>query len=874
MRKNNFKLYGVLLSLGIFLLFTLSFINLKERKKTTQDNTKSEDKPVLIKDGDKEEQIFPKEEDTIEIINEIPTNINIGNTSQGLMDTSIKEKNNTQNAKEEMKEHEKQNNTQTKTYLALDKKISGSNNELIINNEQNEVLQIIHQLSWSAQKIHTYNDVIVLDEEQHTISSDSLDLSKFKDDEDLYKTVKELRDLIFKFQEAEIEKIALEEFRRDEQIIDIIESANIFKGINPEKYIRDSLKSPKIQVSDPYSELAVIGSKLLINMGDSIANYILIRKKMELKLKKEKFELDKKKREELHKSLQDFDVNIKNAIVKKLPRDKELRTTLEHIKKLVDEVKNANLEEFSPETTEKEKKEKVIELSNFFSRNQRYYNYFPMYWYYRGICEEKLGHSDEAIKAYKRYQELDISLIKWNKISASVAMNITRLLLDKNGDYKNEIYSQLEILDSNTNLDEENWNYPYFAGLVYLHKFGDFIQATRELKIAEEKSSRIFRNEWKAFQESLKNEGEIKIPAPAPNDPKNICAKTNIIPSAHNLYLCRLALNNAKMLEAGEDLPKQNQLKEELLELANKETTSIFEGLNYFGSTNSSAFLIKYLKDLASIKVSVNYEVGTDELIVTLPLKLMLLKEVYPTLHLYSFNDNTKKFESSKVKSLIYEKEVSKRRNDGFIEKKIEKCLHTKLYDRYEDRMLTPGQKVKMIYDVEIDEMKDAQVEYIELRIPHGDKQYISVLFDIDDIFTKNIVDPFMFARAVIYEGKLYKLFGNVVATDPDDTFDSCRGGGTWWDSIQRCMGWRVQSLKWPGGNVRIVDNLNRVRISFPKDSEGAMNIKDHHWKDICEQLRKGNFYWNEWLKNNPPITLTNDNKDIIIHGIFLKTKI
>ncbi len=746
--------------------------------------------------------------------------------------------------------------------------------ELTLTDAEKIDLQIIHQLSWSAQKIYTYNDIIVLDEERHILSSDSLDLSKFKNDikndNNLYTIVENLHNLIFEFKEAEEERKALEEFRRDEKIINMIENANIFRGMNPEKFLKS--QSTKISVGDPYTELAVIGAKLFINLSDSISNYILIRKKLELKLKKEKFELDKKKRERLKKSLEVFDKSVKNTVAKILPKDKGLRTTLEHINKLVEEVKKAKLDE-NPQG-ETDSREKITRLLKFLYESKSEFNYFPMYWYYRGVCEDKLGHTEEAIQSYKQYQKLDIALIKWNKISASVAMNIIRLLLNQKEDYKDEIYSQLNILDENTNMDEDFWNYQYFAGIVYLYNLGDIPNAKKELRKAEEKLSRVYYEEWKEFKKKLEEGKEIGIPAPTPDpkDLKNICKNTSIIPSGHALYLCRLALNNAKILETSGKIQEYSNLLNELQGIINKEMTSIFEGLNYFGSTKSSIFMEQYLKELASIRISVNYEAGIDELIVTLPLKCFLLKEVYPTLHLFTFNNNTHKYEPSKVKSLYSEEIVNRRRSDGFVEKKKEMVLKTRLYDRYEDRFLTPQQKVKIFYDVEVDEMKEANVEYLELRIPHGDNQHISVLFDIDDIFNENIIDPFMFARAVIYDGKLYRLFGNVIATDSDDTFDKCRGGGTWWDSPQRCNGWRFQSLKWPGGNLRIVDSDDRVRISFPKDNEEAMKIKDRLWDDICKQLKNEN-YWKDWLKDNPPVSISSDNKHIIIHQLFHKTR-
>ncbi|MBQ6474248.1 MAG: hypothetical protein IJJ33_19855 [Victivallales bacterium] len=77
-------------------------------------------------------------------------------------------------------------------------------------------------------------------------------------------------------------------------------------------------------------------------------------------------------------------------------------------------------------------------------------------------------------------------------------------------------------------------------------------------------------------------------------------------------------------------------------------------------------------------------------------------------------------------------------------------------------------------------------------------------------------------------------------------------------------------SLKWPGGNMRIVDDSNRVRLSFPKASEGAISIKDKIWSDICAQLQNEDF-WRDWLEKNPPVVLTKENRDACIHSIFVK---
>ncbi len=751
--------------------------------------------------------------------------------------------------------------------------LSNVHAELNLTDEQKAVLQIIHQLSWSAQKIYTYNDIIALDEEQETLSSDKLDLKKFiydTENADLYKEVKNLRDYIFTFKESEEEKKALEEFRRDEQIIEIMENVNLFKGV---------VSKSKMSFGDPYTELAAMGSKLLINIGEGVSNYFLIRKKLDLKLKKEKYELDKKKRKILHESLQSFDEAIKKAIVKKLPQDKELRTPLDHIKRLVEAVQKGKVQYIPANITKdnineinnkeaKEALEATEKLLEFLHVNEHYYRYFPMYWYYRGVCEEKLGNDKEAINAYGQYQKLDIGLIKWNKISASVAMNMTKLLLANNEKNEEYIYSQLQIIDSNTNIDKDDWNLAYFAGLVYLYKFEDIAEAKKELERAKEKLNRVYQEEWNKFKKKLEKEIEIEIPAHNPEDEMNICETPKDIPAGQSLYLCRLALNNAKIMETEGNQKESIELISELAKIANEETTSIFEGLNYFGSTGSNIFIEKYLMELASIRIAVNYECGTDELIAILPLKCFLLKEIYPKLFIYTFNEFSQKYEFSKIKCLEFEEEVESKRNNGTIEKKIIKNYKNKtgLYDRYEDRELTVGQKVKLFYDVEVDHMEDAKVEILELRIPHGNEQYISVLFDIDDLFNKNMVDPFMFARAVIYDGKFYKLFGNVIATNPDDTFEEYSGGGV---LIDDCNEWRLLSPKW-WGDLCIVDSLNRIRISFPTNNLVAVKLKDKHWNDIKSQLINDN-YWKEYLEHNPPSPISEDNKDKIIHEYFKK---
>ncbi len=209
--------------------------------------------------------------------------------------------------------------------------------EIDLTDKQMKTLQIIHQLSWSAQKIYTFNDKIALYEEQTVLSSDGMDLSKFKEDPtgDLYKIVKELRDTIFDIKLSEDEKEKLKEFLEDEKTIAFIQNANLFKGV---------VRPKKIE-GDPYAELAVLGAKIIANIGEGVSNYMIIRKKLELQLKTKLWEEEKRNRERLHKSMQNFDERIKNAIVSILPKDKGLRTTLAHIEELVDAVKKANFNE-------------------------------------------------------------------------------------------------------------------------------------------------------------------------------------------------------------------------------------------------------------------------------------------------------------------------------------------------------------------------------------------------------------------------------------------------------------------------------------------------------------------------------------------------
>lgn len=689
--------------------------------------------------------------------------------------------------------------------------------DLPLTEEQKAVLQIIHQLSWSAQKIYTYNDIVALNEEKYTLSSDSLDLSIFKNDtkyDKLYNTVKDLRDLILKFQIEEEDRKMLEEFRKDEIMINVIENANIFKGVNT---------TAKHIIGDPYTELAGMGFKLLVNTSNSISNYLLLQKKYSLEQKRKKYEFDKKKKELLHKSIQAFDENIKDAIVEKLLKDKYMRVPLEHIEALVEEVKKANLQSIPlGDSYNNETKS----LQKFLKESQQYYNYFQMYWYYRGVCEEKLGNDEVAIEAYKRYQELDAGLIKWNKTAASVAMNIIKLLMHKDGNYREEIYSQLQIIDDNTNIYKEDWNLSYFAGLVYLYKYGDILQAKRELGKAEEKLSRAYFEEWKKFRVKLREEKELSIPASNPKDKRNICGNAEFlenletsIPAGHKLYLCRLALNNAKISEATEKVVENKNLMNELYALVMDETTSIFEGLNYWGSTSYDAIIEKYIKDIASIRICLEENTfSTDELIAILPFKCFILTEIYPTMHFLTYNKITDKYEQSKEQII---------------------------YDQREERILTKGQKVKLYFRKNIKEIKKSNISHIMLKIPFDDNQSISVLFDINDLFNDTIKNPFMFARRFIYNNKIYYLSGNIVATDIDDTFEEDTG----WNPIQEFKGWRVQSS---GNEIRIIDKLDRVRLEFSNTDGKAIAIKDKLWEDICNQLKNSD-YWKEWVKNNPP---------------------
>lgn len=743
-----------------------------------------------------------------------------------------------------------------------------SANEIELTAEQMKTLQIIHQLSWSAQKVYTFNDYVALFEEQSALSSDGLDLSYFKEDtgkRDLYDIVKELRDTIFEIKLSEEEKRKMEEFQEDERTISLLQNISIFKGLNP--------SYQKIQ-GDPYGELAVMGAKLVANIGEGISNYFLIRKKLELQLKKNLWEEEKKNYRLLHESMQNFDEKIKNAIVLILPADKKLRTTLAHVKELVEAVKKADLNGTTPEDNNKEK---IISLLNFLQMNERYYLHFPMYWYYRGVCEQNVKNYKDAIAAYKRYQSLDIGLIKYNKVSASVAMNLINILLTQKNS-KREIYSQLKIIYDNIDIQAIYWNLPYYAGLVYLYQFNDVENALKMLGTAEEKLNRKYKEDWSKFTDKLMVNKGLILPTAKPNVPassesvdNNLCENIpeGSVPSGRNLYLCRLALNHARMLEAKKSIEHNSHLMDDLIKISDEETTSIFEELNYFGSTGSKLIFAKCLRELSSVRLIVNYECGIDELISVMPLKFFLLREIFPTLRFYSYNKYTQKYEKSKVKCLYRDRMVTETDVNGVVRKMKQPVLEEEVYDNYEERFITLGKKVKLTYDVEIDHLTDAGTEYVELFVPHGENSF-SVLFDLSDLFNNDINDPFMFARAVIYRDKLYRLPSTIVADGFDDTFEDCMGGNSFWDSIQRCNGWRIQTLKWPGGNTRIVDNFNRVRLSFPKDSEGAISLKEKIWKDICVQLKEGNF-WENWLQENPPVVLTEENRDANVHSIFVK---
>lgn len=443
-----------------------------------------------------------------------------------------------------------------------------------------DVVVIINHINWSIAKITSYNDPIILEQEYDALSLNNLYLSAITDI-DIVETIKNIYNTITNLRINDGDRKILHEVFEQEK----------------RNAIYEALPSPGAIITPNFVSLAI---NLAQSSVSSFANYQKIKKDLELKLKKNTWELDKEKMKELN----DFWTSLLSqyyALISKYKLDDYWRVTDKDCKELIERLKDND-----------EKR-----LYEYLRQSRERFKKLPIFWYYLGVYSIKNDDFKGAKIAFDTYQNLFCQILRKDEIAASVSMNYIRLLIESNNrNINTEIKRHLEIIEKNS--ADNDFTFRYFCGLAYWNLLKDSDNAIRVLKIlknyleyAVNSDLVAYRNWWGSKERDDLQKKEL--------------------PKTEALMQTRIALVDIITQKTHRDFIKIFN------EICNKNTISNTEFLYYVGHLSADAIYKKIEDEIRVISISHESKwLRTDSFYVKLPLKWFLLEDIKPELELYS----------------------------------------------------------------------------------------------------------------------------------------------------------------------------------------------------------------------------------------------
>ncbi len=341
-------------------------------------------------------------------------------------------------------------------------------------------LLLINHINCAVTRIKNANDAFVLEEEYNSINQNAILLDAIKDEE-MISLICDIMDAIVELRINERER----EFLQEE----------LEQGLSDALY--DAMPNPATLISgNPIACLCSFAAAA----ATSYMNYKKAKASLMRQFKKANWELDKDKMHDLNelnkRLLEKYWIIVDRYKIKDCYRVVE-----GDVAHLIDRMKDTD----------------PRRRRDFLRDYEEKYRFLPAYWYHRGVAEMACGDANSAIKAfsvYQGYQKDFVKVMRYDKMSANVAMLALRVMLEQEEEgvrkYSDaEIAQQLDILDKNSTKDD--WSNYYFCAIVHWKRLKDAEKAKTLLqRVIDELECERDNNlvDWKEFVRAKWEVGE------------------------------------------------------------------------------------------------------------------------------------------------------------------------------------------------------------------------------------------------------------------------------------------------------------------------------------------------------------------------------
>jgi len=491
-------------------------------------------------------------------------------------------------------------------------------------------IALINHINYVVETIRTYNNVVVLEQEYKTLSSDNLNLEKIPD-EDVLRLINQILDALHGMRMDErLRKRLVRVLERSQDAAKLegwLNFAQTATGILSEhnsgsgEAVVDVAKAA-VQGGEVGAavETAKQGVKMIGNIlktGVRLAtagameygNYKKRSKQFEYAWEDGAFELDTKKLNDLAVLNKEL-INAEWGLIKKYQLNDNLRVTGDNVRQLAFCLKNP---------IRKRAYRMLLPMQKVFA-------VYPTYWYYRTLLALENDALDDALHSAETFRKVNRSLFRKDSMAAGVAMAEISAMLSLGRIDQDVVRKDLELI-CDQNYDSSNADFGIFAAMVYYRVLGDSESALNVLEPV-------------AYFVESKLDGDLMEYCDLYKKPN----RTEDLqePNSIDLTMCR-------MLRFEIDKSRRDQVNlSKLKEICKRETTSSIEKLFYFGQVRVDDLWRLASHDVKSINMRVEADKdGKHGIVVEIPVRWFLLGDMPISLSLVTDNGATSELNES-----------------------------------------------------------------------------------------------------------------------------------------------------------------------------------------------------------------------------------
>ena len=464
-------------------------------------------------------------------------------------------------------------------------------------------IQFMNYMNYVVYTLSSYQNVFVIEEEYKNLSPGRLNLNRIPD-ETILGAIEKMLDTIHNMRAAEKDR---EWFKMEQDRNRQIQQQAILVGVltggnngdagliskaseHKDSYVGAAKTIPnaasKALTNSTVSSIAKIGTKLAVegsnpagwavmavdiagSAATAYASWQDLQKRLEFENKKNKFEYDTKKDDELHAQNKE-QLRLQYNLVKGYDIEDRFRLSDENAKSLVEAVKSSD-------------PKGVYARLRSMKKNQPAYEQFPMFWRHFAWFAFAAGDPEEALEACDHFDEINRhSLFRSDPMAAQVAMTRVSAMIALDAVDADAVRRALKTIKA-YNYDGSDVDMAYFCASTYFSLLGDVKSAQEELDtllaVVEDRT----RGELRKYRDLFT---EVKEDAPwaAP-------------PMATDLFRCH-ALQKAITEETPDGNSRQNL--ESILE---RSTSSSVEKLFFMDPVRLSDMWEQGKADVVAVKV-------------------------------------------------------------------------------------------------------------------------------------------------------------------------------------------------------------------------------------------------------------------------------